>query len=371
MNFGFTEEQDLLRQEVRKFLDQKCPLDQVRKLMETETGFCRDQWKQLGELGWLGLTIPEDLGGAGLGWVDLTVVLEEMGRTLYPSPFLATTLAAAALREGGSPEQQRRWLPEIAAGSRIASLAVLEASDLPEPAGVGLLGRREGRGFTLHGEKLQVLDAAAADLLVVAFRPEGGAPTLAVVEVGAPGVRAEAQASIDLTRRVGQVRFDGAAVPDDAILPGGEVALPRTLDRAAAAVTAEMIGAAEGALALTVGYAKQRVQFGSPIGRFQGVKHPLAEMYVDVESFKSLLYYAAWTLDEGQADAPRAVSLAKAYASEAFARIGVDCVQLHGGIGYTWEYDAQLYLKRSKWARPAFGGPGYHYDRVVRLGGGA
>jgi len=373
MNFGFTEEQELLRREVRKFLDEKGPLEEVRKWMETPNGFSRELWKQLGELGWIGLTLPEDHGGAGLGWVDLTVVLEEMGRSLFPSPYLAQTLAAAAICEAGTPAEQARWLPGLADGSRIATLAVVEADGRLDAEGLRVAGRPADGGYRLKGEKHQVFDGAAADLLVVAFR-SGDAPeaiSLAVVDRNAAGVEVEAQPSIDLTKRVSKVGFRDVAVGPDALLGASDAAWPvvqRLLDRAAAAVVAEAIGAAEGALQLTADYAKERQQFGTPIGRFQGVKHPLAEMFVDIESFKSLLYYAAWCLDEGE-DARRHVSLAKAYASEAFARIGVDGVQLHGGVGYTWEYDIQLYLKRSKWVRPTFGDADFHYDRVAHLGG--
>lgn len=372
MNFGFSEEQELLRQEVRKFLDANAPMEVVRRLAETPEGFSRELWQQMSALGWVGLVIPEAHGGAGLGMVDLVVVLEETGRTLFPSPLLATTLAAAAIRDAGSDAQQARWLPGLADGSAIGTIAVLEAGDRLDPGGVRLEGRRDGGDWRLHGEKLQVLDGAAADLLVVAFRTGlgDGEIALGVVERGAPGLAVEATPSIDGTRRVARVRCDAVRVAGDAVLgaPGAAgPALARLLDQAAAVVTAETIGAAEGALRLTVDYARERVQFGSPIGRFQGVKHPLAEMYVDVESFKSLLYYAAWCLDQGDPEAPRFVSMAKAYAGEAFARIGIDGVQLHGGVGYTWEYDVQLHLKRSKWARTAFGDPDHHYDRVARL----
>ncbi len=372
MNFGFTEEQELLRQEVRKFLDANAPMEAVRKLAETPEGFSRALWQQIGALGWLGLTIPEAHGGAGLGMVDLVVVLEETGRTLFPSPLLATTLAASAIRDAGSEAQRARWLPGLAEGSAIGTIAVVEAGDRLDPGGVRLAGRREGGDWRITGEKLQVLDGAEADLLVVAFRtgPDDGEIALGVVERGAPGLTVEATPSIDATRRVARVRCAGVRLAADALLgaPGAAAAaLTRLLDQAAAAVTAETIGAAEGALRLTVDYARERVQFGSPIGRFQGVKHPLAEMYVDVESFKSLLYYAAWCIDQDDPETPRFVSMAKAYAGEAFARIGIDGVQLHGGVGYTWEYDVQLYLKRSKWARAAFGDPDHHYDRVARL----
>jgi alkylation response protein AidB-like acyl-CoA dehydrogenase len=374
MNFGFTEEQELLRQEARKFLDRSCPMKEVRRIAETPEGHSPELWKRIAELGWTGLTVPEAHGGAGLGMVDWTVLLEETGRTLFPSPLLGHTLAEAALLEAGSPEQQARWLPGLADGSRIGSLAVLESSDRMDPAGVSLQARPEGDGLVLRGEKRFVLDVTAADLFVVACRTGAAsdAVSLVVVEADAVGVSAEATPGMDRTRRMGILRLGDVAVPADAVLgprDGAWPALARVLDRATAAVTAEMIGAAEGAHALTVEFVKGRVQFGTPIGRFQGVKHPLAEMYVDVESFKSLLYYAAWALDEGHPDAPRAVSMAKAVASDAFARIGIDAVQLHGGVGYTWEYDAQLYLKRSKWARPMFGDAAWHYERVARLGG--
>ena len=368
MDFGFTEEQELLRSEVRKWLDQSCPLDEVRRITEAEggEGFSREQWKEIAELGWLGLTIPEAHGGAGLGWVDLVVVLEETGRSLFPSPLVSSTVAVAALLEAGSPEQQARWLPGRADGTRIGTLAAQESPSAPSAAAVQLEGRADGDGTLLSGEKRFVPDAGAATLYVVPFR-RAGEVLLALVERDAPGVSAEDWPGMDLTKRLGRLLLQDVRVGADAILPG--VALDRILDRATAAVTCEMIGAAEGAVALTAEFAKQRIQFGAPIGRYQAVKHPLAEMHVDVESAKSLLYYAAWCLDESPEDAPRYVSMAKALLSDAFARIGIDAVQLHGAVGYTWEFDAHLYLKRSKWARPMYGDSDFHYERVAALGG--
>jgi alkylation response protein AidB-like acyl-CoA dehydrogenase len=374
MNFGFTEEQDLLRAEVRKFLGAHCPLAEVRRLTEGSEGWARPLWKQVAELGWTGLTIPEAHGGAGLGFEDLVVVLEETGRSLFPSPLVSTTLAAAALLEAGSAAQQAQWLPRLADGSVIGSLAVLEASDRLGPEGVALRGKPDRAGFVLDGEKLFVCDAGAADLFVLVFR-SGDAPgdlSLAALPRGRAGLAAEDVPGIDLTRRVGRLRLSQVRVEEGDLLgaPGHAApALARVLDLGACAVAAEAAGAAEAALALTVGYAKQRTQFGSPIGRWQGVKHPLAEMLVEVESLKSLVYYAAWALDRRAPDAPVAVSRAKALASEAFARIGIDAVQLHGAIGYTWQYDAQLYLKRSKWVRPAFGDASHHWERVFARGG--
>jgi alkylation response protein AidB-like acyl-CoA dehydrogenase len=352
MNFGFTEEQDLLRAEARKFLDQNAPLDEVRKISESSAGYSPEQWRQIAELGWTGLVVPERHGGAGLGAADLVVLLEETGRTLYPSPLISTTSAAAAILTAGSDAQRERWLPGIAEGSEIGTLALLEAGERRGEVGVQLVGERDGDTYVLRGEKIFVPDADAATLFVVPFR-SGPAPTdvsLAVVRRGADGLHAEDFPGMDLTKRLGRLTLDGVRVPGAEILgqPGGAApALAKAVDFATNAVTAEMIGAAEGALALTTEYAKSRIQFGSPIGRYQAVKHPLAEMYVDIESWKSLGYYAAWALDEAPDEAPRYVSMAKAYASEAFARIGIDVVQLHGAVGYTWEFDAHLYLKRS------------------------
>ncbi|MDX1649610.1 MAG: acyl-CoA dehydrogenase family protein [Myxococcota bacterium] len=369
MNFGFTEEQELLRAEVRKFLDANAPLETVRGIVESPEGFSRDLWKQIAELGWVGLLVPEAHGGAGLGWVDLVVVLEETGRSLFPSPLLSHTLAVDALRHAGSESQQAAWLPRLADGSAVATVALLEEDDLPGADGVRLPGEASDEGFVLRGEKLFVPDAGAADLFVVAFRADGGV-RLALVERSADGVSAEDWPGIDLTRRVGRLRLDGVRVGADAVLArGDEAALQRVLDAGATAVAVESVGAAEAALRLTVDYAKQRVQFGRPIGQFQGVKHPLAEMFVDVESWKSLAYYAAWCLDERHPDTSLAASRAKAYASEAFPRLGIDVVQLHGGIGYTWEYDAHLFLKRAKWMRPAFGDADWHDARIARLTG--
>ncbi len=374
MNFGLTEEQELLRREVRKFLDEQCPMTEVRRIMEMPEGYSPELWKQLGELGWLGLVIPERYGGAGGDWIDLVVLLEETGRSLFPSPLISTTLAASAILEAGSEAQKERWLPGLADGSRIGTLAVIEESDSLTPGQIRLSGERQGEDFVLRGNKSFVPDAGAADLLVVAFRT-GDADEelgLAVVDGDARGVSRQTRPSIDATKRVGDLVLEDVRVGPDALLgePGAAwPALSRLLDCGAIAVTAEMIGSAEGAHAITVQYAKDRIQFGHPIGHFQGVKHPLAEDYVHIESFKSLLYYATWALEANPEELPLATSRAKAYAAKAFTRVGIDGIQLHGAVGYTLEFDIQLYLKRSKWARPAFGDAEYHYDRVASLGG--
>jgi alkylation response protein AidB-like acyl-CoA dehydrogenase len=283
-------------------------------------------------------------------------------------------LAATAIQRVGSPEQQERWLPGLADGSQIGAFALVEETDHLDPEGIALEGDPGDPGVILNGSKLFVPDAGQADLFVVAFRSGSGAEdvSLAVVEKGASGVHVDDYPVMDLTKRMGKLGLEGVRVGPGEILGETGRAWPEIghlVNCGATLVAAEMIGAAEAAVDITVKFANERVQFGSPIGRFQAVKHPLAEMHVDIESFRSLVYYAAWALDEGAEDGSRAASRAKAYASEAFARIGIDGVQLHGAVGFTWEYDIQMYLKRSKWARPMFGDSDYHYDRIARLGG--
>jgi len=374
MNFGFTEEQELLRNEVRKFLDQNASMEEVRKIMETSSGYDERLWARMAELGWVGLTMPEEHGGIDLDLVTLVVVLEETGRSLFPSPLISTVLAAKAIEQSGSEEQKARWLPGLADGSQIGTFALVEESDNLDPEGIALEGKADGEDVILSGAKLFVPDAGQADLFVVAFRSGSAAEnvSLAVVDKGASGVHVEDYPVMDLTKRTGKLGLEGVRVGRQDILGETGQAWPQIswlIDCGATLVAAEMIGAAEAAVDITVKFANERVQFGSPIGRFQAVKHPLADMHVDVESFKSLAYYAAWTLDEGEAGAALAASRAKAYASETFVRIGIDGVQLHGAVGFTWEYDIQMYLKRSKWARPTFGDSDYHYDRIARLGG--
>ncbi len=370
MNFGLTEEQEVLRSVTRRFLDDRAPMATVREIMESPEAFDEKLWGGMAELGWLGLIIDEDHEGVGLGWVDFVVLLEETGRGLLPSPLISTSLAAAAISEFGTDEQQQRYLPSIADGSAIGTLAVLEESDIVGPDGIALSGSPDESGYRLSGTKRFIHDAGAATILIVPFLVGGKDITLGIVEANAEGVTTKSYTTMDETKRMGDVAFDNVLVSSDAILTGdGAAALARLLDLAAVAVTAEMVGAMDKDLQITSQYAKDRVQFDHPIGKYQGVKHPLAEMFVDVETSRSLLYFAAWCIQEEPESLPLAAARAKAYASEAFVRIGIDGVQLHGAVGFTWEYDIQLYLKRSKWALPAFGDADHHYGRVASLGG--
>ena len=370
MDFGFSDEQELLRAEVRKFLDQNASLEHVREVMVGEEGLDRALWGRMAELGWVGLTIPEEHGGTGLDLVTLIVLLEELGRSLFPSPLISSVLAARAIELAGSDEQCARWLPGLADGTAIGSFAYLEDSDRHDLEGITLLGKRDGNVTLLTGTKQLVADTATADLYVVAYRsgPVPDAISLAVIKAGAQGLGADHFPTMDATKRLGRLTFDAVALDADARLGEEGAAGPiveQLLLAGALLVTAEAVGAAEGALAATTQFAQERVQFGKPIGQYQGVKHPLADAYVDIESIKSLVYYAAWALDEAAEDASRAVSRAKAYASEAFPRIGIEGVQLHGGVGYTAEYDIQLYLKRAKWVRAAFGDADHHYEKLA------
>jgi alkylation response protein AidB-like acyl-CoA dehydrogenase len=373
MNFGFTEEQELLRAEARKFLDQNAPLSRVREIVESPSGSDPELWSRMADLGWVGLCMPEDHGGAGLDLETLLVLLEETGRSLLPSPLISTVLAAKAIERFGTRDQQERWLPGLADGSTVGTFAFLERGDSFTPDGVMACAKPDGDELVLSGEKLYVTDVGIADLFVVPVRtgsdPE--AISLIVVNREVAGLSIENFDGMDLTKRMGRLLLKDVRVGLDCVLGNlgtGWSASEWLLDLGAALVTAESVGAAEAALEMTTAFAKERVQFDEQIGKFQGVKHPLAEIYVDVESVRSLVYYAIWALDHQADDARIAVSRAKAYCADAFPAAGIMGVQLHGGVGYTWEYDIQLYLKRSKWVRPIFGDADYHYARLARLG---
>jgi alkylation response protein AidB-like acyl-CoA dehydrogenase len=374
MNFGFTEEQELLRAEVRRFLDQNASLERVREIVGTETGLDPALWGRMAELGWVGLNMPEEHGGVGLDLETLIVVLEETGRSLFPSPLISTVLAAKAIERYGNTAQRARWLPGLADGTKVGTFAFLEQGDMLTPDGVEMGAKPDGDELIVSGEKLFVSDAATADLFVVAVRSGSGASeiSLVVVERETAGLSTGTFDGMDLTKRIGRLTLEDARIGTDCLLGKLGAGWPATqwlLDLGAALVTAEAVGSAEAALDITTAFAKERIQFDEQIGKFQGVKHPLAEIYVDVESFRSLVYYAIWALDRDAEDAQLAVSRAKAYCADAFPAAGVMGVQLHGGVGYTWEYDIQLYLKRSKWVRPMFGDADYHYERIARLGG--
>jgi len=376
MDIGFSEEQELLRDTARKFLDAACTIKFVRERMATAEAVTPEFWAQLAEQGWLGINFSEDEGGSGLGLVDLVVLMEEMGRAVMPGPYLATALlGGAAIREAGSPAQRREYLPPIAEGRAKATLAAIEPNARWDASGIMMNAQPMRGGFSLSGTKLFVPDAHLADIIVVAARTRDGSTmedgvSLFLVPKDATGLGVAAMASIDETRKLCEMRFDNVAVPQTALL--GELhqgwsALARVYDAASVALAAEMCGGAQRILEMTVDYAKLRVAFGKPIGSYQGVKHKCADMLVEVENAKSLTYYAAWAVDEGMPDAPLAVSMAKAYASDASRKVSNAGIQLHGGIGMTWEHDLHLYMKRAKASEVAFGDATWHRERVASL----
>ena len=375
MNFGFNEEQELLRNTARKFFENECPSETVRRLMETPEGINAELWKKLAEQGWLGLIYPEQYDGMALGLVDLVVLMEEMGRAVAPGPYFSTVLLGGlAILEAGGDAQKKEWLPRIAAGDKRVALAWMEPSAQLGPAGVTLTAVKRGETFTLSGTKLFVHDAHTADALVVAARtqPRAGADrvSLFLLPKGTKGLEVTLLPTMDQTRKLCEVACSDVTVGADALLGAagaGWVPLSRVLDRATVALCAEMCGGAQKVLDMTVEYAKIRQAFGRPIGSYQGVKHRAADMLVDVENSKSITYYAAWALDEGSPEAPLAVSMAKAYVSDAFRRVSAAGIQLHGGIGFTWEHDLHLYFKRAKGSEFTFGDATHHRERVAQL----
>jgi alkylation response protein AidB-like acyl-CoA dehydrogenase len=376
MDIGFTEEQELLRGSARRFLENECPTTFVRQRMAEPAAISEDFWQKLAEQGWFGILYPEALGGSGLGMVDMTVLMEEMAWAVMPGPFFSTVLlGGSAILEVGSLGQQQEWLQRVAAGSARVSLAWTEPNARWDAAGILATGRETAGGFVLSGTKLLVPDAHLSDALVVAVRTRDGSTmedgiSLFVVPTDTPGLGVTVLPTIDETRKLSEVRLDNVAVPSAALLGEKHAvwpALARVPDRAIVALCAEMCGGAQRVLDMTTDYAKIRVAFGKPIGSYQGVKHRAADMLVDVENAKSLTYYAAWTIDEGLAEASLAGSMAKAYASDAFRKVAGAGIQLHGGIGFTWEHDLQLYFKRAKASEVAFGDASWHRERVARL----
>jgi alkylation response protein AidB-like acyl-CoA dehydrogenase len=372
MNFAFSEEQEMLRDSVRRFLEARCPSEKVRDLMESDEGYDPALWREIARQGWQGMHIPEEYGGAGFSYLELVILLEEMGRSLFPAPFFSSVvLAANTILVGGSEEQKAELLPGIAAGETIATLALVEESGRWDAAGIQMPVARDGDGFVLSGTKLYVLDGHTADLLVVAARGEDGV-SLFAVDAGAGGITRERQESMDMTRKLARVRFDRVRVPASALLGeagGGWAILEKVLDLAAVALAAEQVGGAEKCLEMAVDYAKVRVQFGRPIGSFQAIKHKCADMLIQTESARSAAYYAGWAAAEDNEELPVVAPLAKSYCSEAYFFCAAENIQVHGGIGFTWEHDAHLYFKRAKSSELMFGDPAYHRALLAdRLG---
>jgi alkylation response protein AidB-like acyl-CoA dehydrogenase len=370
MNFGFTEEQEFLRSTAREFLANECPMTLVREIAENDPkGYRPDLWKQMAELGWLGLLVPEEYGGAGLGFVDLVVILEETGRALLPSPFLANLQGTLALLRAGTETQRKEILPRIAAGEEILSFAITEEAGTENPEELEARAEKSGSSYRLTGTKLFVPHAASADRLVVVARtaPGDGPLSLLLVDPKGEGVTVTPLESMDLTSRIAEVRFDSAPAELLGEENAGGPAWEWVRDRTLVALSAEAVGGSEKVLEDSVQHAKDRIQFGKPIGVHQAIKHKCADMLIEVESSKSITYYAAWCIAQETDDAPLAAAMAKAYTSDAYRHTSAENIQIHGGVGFTWEYDCHYFFKRAKAVEVTYGDPTYHRERVAQL----
>jgi alkylation response protein AidB-like acyl-CoA dehydrogenase len=370
VEFGFSEEQEELRRSVRRFLEDKSPKTEVRRLMETTEGYDPAVWTQMGsQLGLQGMAIPEGLGGLGFSYVELGIVFEEMGRALLCAPYFATVaLAANALLCSGDEAAQKDYLPGIASGETVATLALTEDSGSWDLEAVTCSGSNSGEAWTLTGHKMYVIDGTTASLVLVVARSEEGV-SLFAVDGDAPGLTRTALNTMDQTRK--QARLELAEVPARLIGTAGAAAsgLGKALDLAAVALAAEQVGGAQQVLEMSVDYAKTRIQFGRPIGSFQAIKHKCADMLLEVESAKSASYYAEWAAAEASDELGVAACMAKAYCSEAYFHAAAENIQIHGGIGFTWEHDAHLYFKRAKSSEIYLGDPYYHRELLAqRLG---
>lgn len=359
MQFRFSDDQDELKRGARRFLATAASSERVRAAMGSERGWDGDVWKRVaGELGWTALAIPEAFGGFGFGWVEIAAVMEEAGRTLFCAPLLSSTcLATSAIVAGGSDATKGDLLPRLADGTTTATIAFGGAARRD-----ALALRRDGTRFVVDGVARHVLDGHTADVVLVEARLDGRDE---VVVVDGAGLARRAVATMDATRRQAEIRFDGARGALLGALGEGAHAIAVALDHARVALAAEQVGGAERCLEMAVDYAKTRRQFDRPIGSFQAIKHKLADVLLRVESARSAAYYAAWVAAHRPAELPTAAAMAKAYCSEAFFHAASECIQVHGGIGFTWEHDAHLFFKRARAGETLFGDPSAMRERIA------
>jgi alkylation response protein AidB-like acyl-CoA dehydrogenase len=373
MDLSLTEEQQLLQDSARDFLRQECPTAHVRAMEEDPAGYSPELWKKMTELGWAGLMFPEQYGGSGYTFVELCVLVEECGRALLPSPFHATVLTfGLPILFGGSEAQKARYLPAIAEGKHLGTLALTEPSASFEPSGIHVRAVARNGGFVIDGTKLFVANAHTADTLLVAVRssdvggPEEGV-SLLLVPGNAPGLEKTPLQTIAADRQF-EVAFRHVEVGAEALLGQfhqGWPLLKQTIEHATVAKCADMVGIAQVAFDMAVDYAKNRVQFGRPIGSFQTIKHKCADMVIDVDGSRFITYRAAWCLANGQ-EATREIAMAKAWTSDACRRVCAAAHQIHGGIGFTKEYDLQLYFRRAKQGEVLYGDADVHREVVAR-----
>jgi len=376
MDFGLTDEQEALRKSARDFLTERSTTQLVRKLMASKTGFDEGLWKEMSGLGWMGTAISEEDGGLGLGQIELAILTEETGRAILPAPFYSSVgLAAPVIAGAAEGAIRKELLGGIASGETRATLALVEAEGRWDAPGVKAKAVKEGNGYTITGTKLFVPDAhLAGEILVVARtsreKDKTAGLSLFAVPASDKNVKVRQLETIDQTRRLCRVRFSGVTVGADRMLGREGEAWPlltRSLDRAATTLAAEATGVAAKVVELSRDYAKERLQFDRPIGSFQAISHRIADMLVLTENARSTTYYAAWALDEGVPDAPLAAATAKVAGSEAARTVAQDGIQVHGGIGFTWEHDMHLYYRRAKWLELFLGDAGIWRERVASL----
>jgi alkylation response protein AidB-like acyl-CoA dehydrogenase len=355
MQFGLSESQEFLKDSARKFFAGECPSAEMRRLMETDTAYDAALWAKLTEQGYTGIICPEAYGGVGFGKVELMLLMEEAGRALLPGPFFSTVVLAGSILDAVStPAHKKKYLEPVCRGEARATAAILEGSASWNPRDVQL----SASNGKLTGEKLFVSDAAIADFIVVVARNG-----VFVVDSKARGLKISPMSGMDLTRKLYAVEFSNTAAEEIS----SPKDLPRAFDIATAALAAELVGGMQRTLELTVEYAKTRKQFGKPIGIFQAVQHQCADMYLETESARSAVYYAGWALEENSPDAATAVSIAKMYASDAGRTVGNRGIQIHGGMGFTWENDLHLYYRRAKASETAFGDATFHRERIASM----
>jgi alkylation response protein AidB-like acyl-CoA dehydrogenase len=366
MNFDFSDEQKQLRNEARKFLTEKCSSKAVRVVLDGKEPYDRGLWKGLAEMGFLGVAIPEQFGGAGAGHLELCVIAEEMGRALAPVPFSSTVyLAAEAILLAGSEAQKQKWLPQIASGGAIGTLALFEGKGNPSPGAIKL----SASGGNLNGMKKPVADGAIADFAVVAARTgSSGRDTdisLFLVDMKAGGVDAKALTNVDPSRGQAELTFKNCKAEPLGPANEGWSILSRVLDRAAVLMAFEQVGGADRALEMGRDYALDRIAFGRPIGSFQAVKHMLADMYVSATLARSNCYYGAWALSTNASELPEAAAAARISATQAFQHCSKNNIQVHGGMGFTWEFDCHLYYRRSNAMALSLGSLSYWEDALI------
>jgi alkylation response protein AidB-like acyl-CoA dehydrogenase len=362
VNFDFSDDQKLLRDQVAKFLAERCNTAVVRSVLEGKGAFAGDVWKGLGEMGLIGTSIPESYGGTGAGYLELCLVAEQLGASLAPVPFSSSVyLVAEALLLFGSDAQKQRWLPKIASGGAIGALAVVESLAAPSPASIAL--RCEGGRLT--GTKLVVVDGGIADVAVVLARDATGTLTMYLAELGQSSVTRTPVRSIDPTKNTARLDFAGTTAQVLGGVGGGWAQLQALYDRAAVLYAFEQLGGAQRALEMAVAYAKDRFAFGRAIGSFQAIKHMVADMYVAAKLAESNCYYAAWALSTNSSDLPLAAATARVSATQAFQQCAKDNIQVHGGMGFTWEFDCHLFYRRSNFLALELGGLSVWEGRLV------